>query len=172
MMPPKRALTPRPYEPFMDELRRTRLLSTSAHKGKKRKRRVLAFSARPLQDSACEYGANLHLLNFSPSESRPLPAHVSCLHCSLRRPSLRSWPSPAKPLRPTLLCVALDDHLVVADENRHGPWTLVPTLPQQGQRQLQAVGAGPLNWCVETVGQPLDIRAAPAGKRSGICVAT
>jgi hypothetical protein len=31
-----------------------------------------------------------------------------------------------------LLCVALDDHLVVADEYRHGPWALVPTLPQEG----------------------------------------
>jgi hypothetical protein len=29
-------------------------------------------------------------------------------------------------------CITLDDHLVVADENRYGTWTLVPTLPQEG----------------------------------------
>src|SRR5215217_2672198 len=32
-----------------------------------------------------------------------------------------------------LLDVALDDHLVVAGYDRYGPWTLAPTLPQEGQ---------------------------------------
>jgi hypothetical protein len=31
-----------------------------------------------------------------------------------------------------LLYVALDDYLVVTDEDRHGSRTLVPTLPQEG----------------------------------------
>ncbi len=31
-----------------------------------------------------------------------------------------------------LLCFALDDHLVVAGEDRHSSRTLVPTLPQEG----------------------------------------
>jgi hypothetical protein len=30
-----------------------------------------------------------------------------------------------------LLCIALDHHLVVADEDQHGPWALVLTLPQE-----------------------------------------
>jgi hypothetical protein len=42
-------------------------------------------------------------------------------------------------------CIALDDYLVVADENRYGRWTLVPTLPQKRQCQLQAVGCGSLD---------------------------
>jgi hypothetical protein len=30
-----------------------------------------------------------------------------------------------------LLCITLDYHLILAHENRYGPWTLVPALPQQ-----------------------------------------
>jgi hypothetical protein len=30
-----------------------------------------------------------------------------------------------------LLCITLNHHLVVTHENRYGPWTLVPALPQQ-----------------------------------------
>jgi hypothetical protein len=70
-----------------------------------------------------------------------------------------------------LLGVALDDHLVVAHEDRHGLRTLVPTLPQQGACQLQAVGSGSLDRGVEVVGQLLDIHAAPASKRSALCFA-
>ena|SRR5215217_1607237 len=44
-----------------------------------------------------------------------------------------------------LIGVALDDHLVVANENRHGPWMLASAFPQQHQRQLQAVGCGSLD---------------------------
>src|SRR5215204_5581551 len=64
--------------------------------------------------------------------------------------------------------VALDDHLVVANKDRHGPWTLIPTLPQEDQRKLQAVGAGALDRGVQSVGQLLDVHAAPAGKRPGL----
>jgi len=32
-----------------------------------------------------------------------------------------------------LLWIALDDHLVVTDEYRHGPWALISAFPQQGQ---------------------------------------
>jgi hypothetical protein len=35
-----------------------------------------------------------------------------------------------------LFCVALDEYLIVIVKNRNGPWTLVSTLPQEGQRQL------------------------------------
>ena len=44
-----------------------------------------------------------------------------------------------------LLCITLDDHLVVADEDRPGLRTLVTALPQEGQGQLQAIGCGTLN---------------------------
>jgi hypothetical protein len=55
-----------------------------------------------------------------------------------------------RPFQPSLcggclLCVALDDHLVVADEDRPGLRTLVTALPQEGQGQLQAIGCGTLN---------------------------
>src|SRR5829696_369140 len=71
-----------------------------------------------------------------------------------------------------LLCFAFNDHLIVAHENRHGVRTLVSTLPQEGQCQLQAVGSGALDRRVEAVGQPLDIHAAPSGERPGLRVAT
>jgi hypothetical protein len=61
-----------------------------------------------------------------------------------------------------LLRVALDNHLVVTDEYRLGPWTLFPTLPQKCQRQLQAIGSGSLDRTVDTVGQLLDVFTAPA----------
>src|SRR5215208_1339992 len=67
-----------------------------------------------------------------------------------------------------LLSVALDDYLVVAGEDRHGPRALAPTLPQQGQRQLQTIGSGTLDRSVEAVGQPLNVLAAPAGERPGL----
>src|SRR5215203_7088468 len=81
------------------------------------------------------------------------------------------------PLQPSLyvcrlLCFALDDHLIVADEDWHGPWTFVPTLPQQGQRQLQAVGSGSLDRCVEAVCQPLHVHPPPASERPGLGMAT
>ena len=50
-----------------------------------------------------------------------------------------------------LLYVTFDDHLIVADENRYGPWTLARTLLQESQRQLQAVGCGSLDRRVEAV---------------------
>jgi hypothetical protein len=67
-----------------------------------------------------------------------------------------------------LFCITLDDHLVVTNEYWHGPWTLVPTIPQQGQRQLQTIGSGTLDRSVEAVGQPLNVLAAPAGERPGL----
>src|SRR5215213_8672315 len=55
-----------------------------------------------------------------------------------------------------LLCFALDNHLIVANEHWHSLWALAPVFPQQeGQRQLQAVGSGPLDRCVKAVGQLL-----------------
>src|SRR5918995_2104526 len=71
-----------------------------------------------------------------------------------------------------LLCVALNDHLVMADEDRHGSGTLASALPQQGQRQLQTVGSGTLDRGVEAVGYLSGVHAAPANKRSGFYVAT
>ena len=62
-----------------------------------------------------------------------------------------------RPFQPSL-CVrcpfylALDSHLVVADKYRHGPWALIPTLPQQGQRQFQTIGSGSLDRRVKAVG--------------------
>jgi hypothetical protein len=41
-----------------------------------------------------------------------------------------------------LFCVALNNYLVVANKDWHNPRTLVPAFPQEGQRQLQAVGSG------------------------------
>src|SRR5215216_655800 len=70
-----------------------------------------------------------------------------------------------------LVGVTLDDHLVVADEDRNSPRALASALPQEGYAQLQAVGSGSLDRCVETVGQLLDFRAAPAGKLSGFGIA-
>src|SRR5215217_7230664 len=66
-----------------------------------------------------------------------------------------------------LLCITLDDHLVVADEYRHGPETLVPTLPQKRQCQLQAVGSRALDRSVEAVREPLDAHTTPACERPG-----
>jgi hypothetical protein len=44
-----------------------------------------------------------------------------------------------------LLCIALDDHLIVTDKYRQGSWARVPTLPQESQRQLNAVRCGSLD---------------------------
>src|SRR5215217_2929503 len=67
-----------------------------------------------------------------------------------------------------LVGVTLDDHLVMADQDWHGSRALVPTLPQKRQCQLQAVGCGPLDWGVETVGQPVDAHAAPTTERTSL----
>src|SRR5215216_1219609 len=69
-----------------------------------------------------------------------------------------------------LLCVALDNHLVVTDKDWHSTWALAPTLPQKRQCQLQAVCSGSLDGSVEAVGQPLDVHAAPAGRRPGFVI--
>jgi hypothetical protein len=42
-----------------------------------------------------------------------------------------------RPFQPSLrvycsFCVALDDHLIVTDKYRHGPWAFVSTCPQEG----------------------------------------
>jgi hypothetical protein len=78
----------------------------------------------------------MRLTSFSPTSSDPgvdlyrhaglLRAVQNCLH-----------PFDHRPFYPglyvcRLLYVALDEHLVVADENWHGPRTLAPTLPQEG----------------------------------------
>jgi len=70
-----------------------------------------------------------------------------------------------------LVLVALEDYLVVTDKHRHGSWTLVPALPQEGQRQLQAVSSSTLDRRVESVGQLLDVRAASASERPDLCSA-
>jgi hypothetical protein len=41
----------------------------------------------------------------------------------------------------------------VADEHQYGPGIIVPTLPQEGKRQLQAVGSGSLDGRIEAVGR-------------------
>jgi hypothetical protein len=62
-----------------------------------------------------------------------------------------------------LLYIAFDDHLVVTDEDRYCAGTFAPLLPQKHQRKLQTIGSGTLDRSVETVGQLLDVHAAPAG---------
>src|SRR3712207_6195750 len=65
-----------------------------------------------------------------------------------------------------LICIALDDHLVVTDENRHGSWALAPTFPKKSQGQLQAIGSRSLNRRIGAVGQLLDVHAAPSSERA------
>jgi hypothetical protein len=110
------------------------------------------------------------LTSFSPTSSYPgfdpyryvylVRAVQDCLHPfdhRLLQPALGLF---------ALILAAMDDHLVVANKDRHSPRTLVSTLPQQGQRQLQAIGCGSLDRRVEAVGQLLDVRAASAGERN------
>jgi hypothetical protein len=96
---------------------------------------------------------NALLPNFWLSEPRPLLAHTH-LACAVHN---RVHAFDHRLLQPglhtrRLLCVALDDYLVVADKNWHSTWTLVPALPQESQRQLQAVGCGALDRSVKAVG--------------------
>ncbi len=114
----------------------------------------------------------MRLTSFSPTSGYPsldlyryvylVRAVQNCLH-----------PFDHRLLQPSLcvrclLCVALNDYLVVCHKDRCGTGTLVPTLPQKRQRQLQSVSCGPLDRSVEAVGQPLDVCAASASERPGL----
>jgi hypothetical protein len=98
---------------------------------------------------------NMELTPFSPSSAYPNlnPDRHTCLawafHNSIHpldhrvlQPSLRFFRKP---------CIALHDHLIVADEHRHGPWALASTFPQEGQRELQTISCGSLDRRVEAV---------------------
>src|SRR5215207_11496396 len=77
--------------------------------------------------------SGIGLTSFSPTSGYPsldLYRHVYFIHT----PQNRLHPFNHRILQPgsyvrRLLCVALDDYLVMAHENRHGTWALVPTLP-------------------------------------------
>jgi hypothetical protein len=45
-----------------------------------------------------------------------------------------------------LLYIAFNDYLIMANEDRHGPGRLIPTLPQKRQCELQAVRSRTLDW--------------------------
>src|SRR3712207_1990234 len=83
------------------ELPRTSLLLGTLVNRDKRKGRGLAVPTHSSQDPAPEHEANFLLPNFWLSVLRPLPARLPRPCCSVQPSSLRSSPSPTRPLRPS-----------------------------------------------------------------------
>jgi hypothetical protein len=97
-----------------------------------RKNRALTVSACSLQEPALDR----RLTSFSPIFEYPslyqhgfIARTVNNGVHSIDRRLLQPAPGFL-----ALILVALDDYLVVADENRRGLCTLIPVLPEQGQR--------------------------------------
>jgi hypothetical protein len=95
-------------------------------------------------------------VTFSPTSGYPSPDLYRCVYF-VRAVNNGVHTFDHRLLQPALglfasILVALDYYLVVTNEYRHGSWTLVPTLPQESQRQLQALGSCSLNRGVEAVG--------------------